>query len=259
MLDLVCSLLLLGFLAIFSVVYLVVTFSKSRTPNARLEGYGGVLLGRGVMEAAYAVFEPMVRALAALGVTPNMVTAFALVPGLGSALAVGTGHFGLGALLATMSAFCDLVDGNLARRLENLPRGGEVFDSAVDRYVEFLLLAGLIFYFRTAPVVEVLALAALLGSFMVSYSTAKAEALHVPPPKGAMRRAERAVYLIVGCTMVPVVALVVPPASPGALLLRGPETTVVLALSLVAVVTNVSSVRRLRRIAQEVRARNQAA
>ena len=41
------------------------------------------------------------------------------------------------------------------------------------------------------------ALVAIIGSFMVSYSTAKAEAMGVKPPRGSMRRAERSVYLYV--------------------------------------------------------------
>ena len=41
---------------------------------------------------------------------------------------------------------------------------------------------------------------------MVSYSTAKAEALGVEPPRGAMRRQERAVYFVLGAALVPIVA-----------------------------------------------------
>jgi hypothetical protein len=37
-----------------------------------------------------------------------------------------------------------------------------------------------------------IALGAIAGSFMVSYSTAKAEALSVEAPRGSMRRSERA-------------------------------------------------------------------
>ena len=46
-------------------------------------------------------------------------------------------------------------------------------------------------------------LAALFGSFMVSYTTAKAEAMGVEPPRGSMRRAERAIYLLVAAGLTP--------------------------------------------------------
>ncbi len=259
MLDLVSSLILVAMVCTVGVIYAVAALARSRMRTTRLEGHGGVLLGRGVMEAAYAMMRPLVWLLLTLRVTPNMVTGFSLVPALASAVAVGMGHFGFGALLATVSAFCDMLDGILARELKSGSEAGELFDAAVDRYVEFFLLAGLVVYFRSTPVIQIVALAALIGSFMVSYATAKAEALDVPPPKGAMRRAERAVYLLAGCTLVPLAALVLSPARPGALVPLGPEITVEAAMLIVAAVTNVSSVRRLRRIAEAVRTRNQAA
>lgn len=259
MLDLVSSLVLMAMIAIAGLIYAGAAVARARLRTDRLDGHGGVLLGRGAMEAAYAMMKPLVWLLLKLGITPNMVTGFSLLPALASAVAVAMGHFGFGALLATVSALCDMLDGILARELKSGSDAGELFDAAVDRYVEFFLLAGLVVYFRAAPVILIIVLAALIGSFMVSYTTAKAEALHVPPPKGAMRRAERAVYLLVGCIFVPLAGRVLAPSQPGALVPLGPEVTIEAALLIVAAVTNVSSVRRLRQIAQAVRARDQVA
>jgi phosphatidylglycerophosphate synthase len=135
---------------------------------------------------------------------------------------------------------------------------GELFDAAVDRYVEFLLLAGLAVYFRGSPVVIVLCLATVLGAFMVSYTTAKAEALGVKPPKGAMRRAERGVYVIFGCMLAPLWGLVVPGDRSFATIAYGRELPIELALFLVALVANVSAVRRMVRIAELIRAKQGA-
>jgi phosphatidylglycerophosphate synthase len=121
--------------------------------------------------------------------------------------------------------------------------------------VEFFLLAGLVFYFRNTPVIEILTLGAILGSFMVSYATAKAEALGVAPPKGAMRRAERAVYLIFGCAFVPLAGLLWPSVTRGSPVYLCREIPVELAILVVATVTNVSAVRRFIRIADSLRAR----
>ena len=52
-----------------------------------------------------------------------------------------------------------------------------MLDAAVDRYVELFFLAGLAFHFRAHRGCLLLVLAAIGGSFMVSYATAKAEAL----------------------------------------------------------------------------------
>jgi hypothetical protein len=94
---------------------------------------------------------------------------------------------------------------------------------------------------------------------MVSYTTAKAEALGVEPPKGAMRRAERAVYVTFGCGMAPLWALVVPGTPTFATVSLGRALPVELAMLVVAVVANVSAVRRMLRIAERIRAKKLAA
>ena len=259
MADLICSLLLSAFVILVAVTWGVFAILPSRARNRRLDGHGGVMLGRGIMEVAYKLFTPLVNVLCKLHVTPNMVTAFSLVPALVSAILIAQGHFGMGALLATGSGFCDMVDGMLARRYNSMSDVGELFDAAVDRYVEYLLLAGLAVYFRHSPVATVICLGAILGSFMVSYATAKAEALGVEPPKGAMRRAERAVYVIFGCGLASLWQLGVPGAPSYATLSLGRELPVELAMLVVAVVANVSAVRRMLRIAELIRAKKLAA
>lgn len=69
---------------------------------------------------------------------------------------------------------------------------------AVDCYTEFFYIGGLAFYYRPDPRAYGVAIFALLGALMISYSSAKAEAMAVTPPKGAMRRHERAAYLVCG-------------------------------------------------------------
>ena len=124
---------------------------------------------------------------------------------------------------------------------------GEILDAAIDRYVEFFFLSGLIIYYREIPVLQVLALLALLGSFMVSYSTTKAEALKVDPPKGSMRRPERAVYLTLGATLS---AFTIPLFETRHDFFTPIGYPMVLALGLVAVVANVSSIERFQFIAK---------
>ncbi len=256
MFDLGCSLLLLAFGVIMLAVYLARSVLFGGTRNQRLDGAGSVLLGRFIMEMAYWTFEPLVRVLLRLRVTPNMITAASLVPAFGSGVAVATGHMGVGALLATLSAFCDMLDGIVARRSGVSSDAGEVFDAAVDRYVEFFLLAGLVLRYRGTVLCELVALAAILGSFMVSYATAKAESLGIEPPKGAMRRPERAMYLLVGAAFVPVVAAVAGPRA-GSLYVH--DFPILLAMTLVALVANISAVRRLYRTAGLVRERESRA
>jgi CDP-diacylglycerol--glycerol-3-phosphate 3-phosphatidyltransferase len=91
----------------------------------------------------------------------------------------------------------------------------------------------------------VLVLLALAGSFMVSYGSAKAEALRVAVPDGMMRRAERATVLCVGVAMVPFAGVL-------ARRLDVPwlqHAPILFALGIVAVAANASAVRRLRLVA----------
>jgi phosphatidylglycerophosphate synthase len=226
---------------------------KGRVHFQRVEQQGGSrLLTKGAMELAHWGLEPLAKILVSLRVSPNAVSWGSLGLGFLAGVFLAFGHFGFGAVFATIASLLDLVDGMVARISGVASDAGEVVDAAVDRYVEFFFLAGLSVYYREIPFLQILALLALLGSFMVSYSTAKAEALDVDPPGGSMRRPERAVYLILGAALS---ALSVP-------LLESPSVSpiplaypMVIALGFVAVVGNISSIQRLRAVARAVRDR----
>src|SRR5262245_47547631 len=159
---------------------------------------GTMLVGQEVMDGTYWAIAPIVRGLAALGVTPNGLTWSAFVLGISAGVALAFGQFGLATLLATCSTIGDILDGQVARLTNSGSNKGELLDAAVDRYTEFAFIAGLLIYMRDSVPMMCLALAALLASFMISYASAKAEALQVSPPRGLMRRHERATYLICG-------------------------------------------------------------
>jgi CDP-diacylglycerol--glycerol-3-phosphate 3-phosphatidyltransferase len=140
----------------------------------------------------------------------------------------------------------DALDGLVARRSRTATPAGALFDASVDRYEEFFILGGLAIFFRSDARLLALVLASLLGSFMVSYGSAKAEAFCVSVPPGWMRRAERAACFSIGTALVPVAGAL-------ARFARLPAwvefTPVLFALAIVAVVGNVSAIRRLRAVA----------
>jgi phosphatidylglycerophosphate synthase len=182
-----------------AVLYAVRIATRGVARSERVGRIGGTaLIGQEVMDWTYWAIEPVVKGLAALGVTPNGLTWSALVFGLGAGVALAFGQFGLATLLATCSTIGDILDGQVARLTNKGSSTGELLDAAVDRYTEFAFIAGLIVYMRDSAWMLCLALAALLASFMVSYASAKAEALQVSPPRGLMRRHERSTYLIAG-------------------------------------------------------------
>lgn len=255
--DFVNSLALVVVLAFVVVAYLLRVAVRGRAHFERVDRQGGsVLLGKSLMEMAYWGLQPLANFLVRIHVTPNQISWGSLVLGGISGVALAYGYFGLAALLATASSFLDSLDGMVARTTGVASDSGEVLDAAIDRYVEFFFLAGLVVYYREIPILQVLALLALMGSFMVSYSTAKAEALQVPPPPGIMRRPERAFYLIAGAALSPIPI----PALEAHFTFPIPVGfPLVFTVSLIAILGNISAIERLYTIAHTIRLREEAA
>jgi CDP-diacylglycerol--glycerol-3-phosphate 3-phosphatidyltransferase len=206
---------------------------------------GSPLFGASLMQMGYWSLDYLGRGLSALGATANGISLASLVLGIGAGVALAFGHFGVGALLAVLSALGDTLDGIVARLQGTASDAGEVLDAAVDRYEEFFFLGGIVVHVRQSAVGVSLVLLALLGSFMVSYATAKAEALRAEVPRGAMRRAERAAYLIIGAGLTPILAPFIASQGGTGWLLELPALG---AVGLVALVGNVSAVRRLAKL-----------
>jgi CDP-diacylglycerol--glycerol-3-phosphate 3-phosphatidyltransferase len=92
----------------------------------------------------------------------------------------------------------DIIDGRVARRTHGGSARGAFLDSVVDRYADSLAYLGLAIFFRTSWVLWVV-LFAFLGSLMVSYVRARAEALGAECKVGLLQRPERYVILGFGC------------------------------------------------------------
>lgn len=246
---------LLAIVGTVAVAYSVRIVVKGRVHYDRVNRQGGsLLLGKGLMEMAYWALQPLSRVCISVGITPNQISWTSLVLGgiAGSCLAYG--RFGTAALIAAISALLDSLDGMVARATGHASEGGEILDAAIDRYVEFFFLGGLVLYYQDTTILQVLSLLALMGSFMVSYSTAKAEAMQLPPPPGIMRRPERAFYLVLGAALSPFPI----PGLPESLL--GPHPIYIpmaIAVGFVAVLSNISAIERLYSVALTVSMRAQ--
>lgn len=255
--DRAYTLLLMVLAGVVAAAYAVRVKLKGRVRYDRVDRQGGsALLSKGLMEMAYWSMQPVARLLVFFHVTPNRISWASLVFGLLAGACLAYGHFGFGAGFAAVSGFLDSLDGMVARLTGVSSDAGEILDATVDRYVEFFFVGGLVIYYREIPVLQILALLALIGSFMVSYSTAKAEALHIDPPKGSMRRPERAVYLTLGAALSPITIQMFETYRDFAVPVGHP---MVMALGLVAVVANVSAVERLWAVAKIIRIREQDA
>lgn len=254
MIDFVVSFTLILALLCVTVMHGLRTASRGavRFPRLCKAGHSPVL-GERPMEMVYWAIYPVGRSLAHAGISANVVTLAALGFAAMAGVAFALGHFGIGAALGAVSALGDAVDGIVARESGSASDSGDVLDASLDRYGEFAVLSGLAVFFRHEVALLVLVLSAVLGSFMVSYSSVKAEALKVTVPRGTMRRPERAAYLTLGATLTPLFSRSARVGLDQSML----ELPLVAALAIVSLLANASAAHRLLCTARAVRARAQ--
>ena len=246
--DLAISIGLFGVAGTAALAYLGRAVFAGRLRSARIErGGSSWLLGRDVQEVGYFALQPFAGACVRLGVGANAITGLSLVLGAAAGVAIALGHLGLAGVLAALSFLGDALDGMVARASGTASNAGELLDAVVDRLVEFFLFAGIYYYLAYTRIGSSLTLLALLGSFMVSHTTAEAERLGVDAPRGLMRRAERAVYMTVGVSAVPIAHWLA--ARAGASVWIG-DLPLFISLGLVGIISNVSTVLRVRAVAR---------
>ncbi len=139
--------------------------------------------------------------LAATGISPNALTLIGFVLTACVALILASGALFWGGLLLILAALFDTLDGALARQTGKTSIFGAFLDSTVDRYSEAITLIALIYFYSAQPDgrLPVMLLAfTLVGSLMVSYARARAEAVGIECKEGFFQRTERIIVLIVG-------------------------------------------------------------
>jgi CDP-diacylglycerol--glycerol-3-phosphate 3-phosphatidyltransferase len=180
--------------------------------------------------------DPIVTPLAAMGVTPNMISVFGFAGNVAAGCLAAGGHLLPAGLVMLFFSALDLLDGALARKTGTVTKFGAVFDSVLDRLSEAAVLAGLLFHYteRGGHTEEIaLIYAAIVGSIMVSYVRARAEGIGLELREGLFTRAERVILL------------------GGALLLGG--SVVRWALWILALLANFTAVQRLFTVWQKLR------
>src|SRR5438477_9624850 len=137
--------------------------------------------------------DPVGRTLSRLHLRPNHLTVIGLVVSLFAASAFSAGHLRSASLLLIVAGLCDLLDGALARASGQVTAFGAFLDSVIDRYSDLVVLLGIVVLFSRVSNMRgaVAAMAALVGSLMVSYTKARAESIGVECNVGFMERPER--------------------------------------------------------------------
>jgi len=141
------------------------------------------------------VLNPVGRALADRGVSPNMVTAAGTLGTVASALYFfPRGELVWGALAVAVFAFSDMIDGAVARaRGGTGSRWGAFLDSSLDRISDAAIFSALTWHFFTdgQPVLAGVTLFCLVAGMLVSYVKARAEGLGMTCDVGLAERPER--------------------------------------------------------------------
>jgi len=145
----------------------------------------------------------VVRLLAKTPVTPNAMTWIGFSITLGAGVLIITEHLLAAGFVVLFAGFFDMLDGALARGTDRVTRFGAILDSTLDRFSEAALLLSVLSIYavrateQSTPVILIVGFA-LVGSLLVSYIRAKAEAMGLECTVGFFTRPERVVVLAIG-------------------------------------------------------------
>ncbi len=139
--------------------------------------------------------------VASLGVQPDWITVFGLILVALAAVFIALGDFLAGGITLLVSLPLDALDGAVARALKRSGAFGMVLDSTLDRYADGFIFAALGYYFAQSGRMDMLAaaLAALIGSYLVSYIRARADdgKVAVRATVGWFSRLERVAVMLI--------------------------------------------------------------
>jgi CDP-diacylglycerol---glycerol-3-phosphate 3-phosphatidyltransferase len=135
--------------------------------------------------------------LVRLKISPNTLSVFGLLAGIGACLSYAAWYPLLAAALIIFCGAFDVLDGKVAKNAHKRTIFGAILDSSLDRYSEFFIYTGLAYHLRRGWGLWLMFLA-FCGSTMVSYTRARAEGLGIDCPVGIMQRAERLILLSLG-------------------------------------------------------------
>lgn len=132
--------------------------------------------------------------------TPNAISMTGLVLNLAAAVLILERHFFLGSLAFIIGSIMDTLDGRYSRMSGKGTMFGAFLDSTLDRVEEGAVIAAIAWHFADSGNDNAAAACVLvvLGSLMVSYTRARAEALGVECKVGIATRPVRVVLLSIG-------------------------------------------------------------
>jgi CDP-diacylglycerol---glycerol-3-phosphate 3-phosphatidyltransferase len=166
---------------------------RDRSASRRGNGAGGPLTATEIRELAR---DRLIESR----LTPNAISITGLIGNIVAAVLIFENHFVLAGIAFILGSVCDMLDGRYSRMSGKGSPFGAFLDSTLDRVSEGIVLAAVAAYFAQeqddfAALATVLA---VVGSFSVSYTRARAEALGVECKVGIASRPVRVVILSIG-------------------------------------------------------------
>ncbi len=112
-----------------------------------------------------------------ISINPNHITIGSFVLGILSAIVFAISYPLIAGTLYYISDVVDGADGVVARRSGKVTSYGGYLDSCLDRYVDTFVLVGICVYLSDFRYIWLIGILAIIGSFMMSYTIHRAEAL----------------------------------------------------------------------------------
>ena len=143
--------------------------------------------------------RPLARLALHVPFTPNAITITGFIFMI-FACSVLVSDLMTGGILVLIAGFFDMLDGAIARAKNMVSPYGAFLDSILDRYADASIMLAISWNMFSLghTVGMLLALASLVGSFLVSYARARAEGLGVSCSNGLMERPERIILIAAG-------------------------------------------------------------
>jgi phosphatidylinositol phosphate synthase len=168
-------------------------------------------LQRSYLDGVRRIAANSIEGLARTRVSPNALTAAGVLLCAIAAVVVYFEYrselaaYWVGAALFIVGSILDILDGALARRSGKATPFGAFVDSTTDRMSEAFMLGAiaLVFAREENEIALAFTFAAVVGSFLVSYTRARAEALGLKGDVGIGSRAERVFVISAGLILGP--------------------------------------------------------
>ncbi len=146
------------------------------------------------------LIEPIADWLVRRRVRPNTITTIGTLCTVIAGGIFASGHIRTAGWFFGLTALFDVLDGTVARRTGRSTVFGAFYDSTLDRVADGCVLGGLVVFYAINPVhanptLLVITLLGLIGTFLTSYTRARAESLGLDAKVGLLQRPERVTLL----------------------------------------------------------------